>query len=163
MHTYTYSPGSSAGKESACNAGVSGSIPGSGSSPGEGIGYPLQNSWASLVAQMVKNPPAMWKIWVWNLGWEDPLEMSMATYSSILVWIIPLNRGAYWATVHRLQRVGHNWPTKYSTAHIRQGVGKGTEVFFSLWSALSPDLWAVTTLPSPLESLQRFSYIGMTD
>ena len=57
-------PGSSAGKESACNAGDSGSIPGSGSSPGEGIGYPLQNSWVSLVAQMVKNPPAMRKTWV---------------------------------------------------------------------------------------------------
>jgi len=57
-------PGSSAGKESACNAGDSGSIPGSGSSPGEGIGYPLQNSWVSLVAQMAKNPPAMRKTWV---------------------------------------------------------------------------------------------------
>jgi len=53
-------PGSSAGKESACNAGDPGSIPGSGRSPGEGIGYPLQYSWASLVAQLVKNPPANW-------------------------------------------------------------------------------------------------------
>ena len=64
--------GSSAGKESACNAGDSGSIPGSGRSPGEGIGYPLQYSWASLVAQMVKNPPAMQETWVQSLGWEDP-------------------------------------------------------------------------------------------
>ena len=52
---------SSVGKESACNAGDPGSIPGSGSSDGEGIGYPLQYSWASLVAQLVKNPPTMWK------------------------------------------------------------------------------------------------------
>ena len=52
-------PHSSAGKESACNAGDIGSIPGSGRSAGEGIGYPLQYSWASLVAQLVKNPPAM--------------------------------------------------------------------------------------------------------
>ena len=52
-------PGNSAGKESACNAGDSNSIPGLGRSAGEGIGYPLQYSWASLVAQMVKNPPAM--------------------------------------------------------------------------------------------------------
>ena len=52
-------PGSSAGKESACNAGHPGSIPGLGRSAGEGIGYPPQNSWASLVAQLVKNPPAM--------------------------------------------------------------------------------------------------------
>ena len=50
---------SSAGKESACNAGDPGSIPGSGKSPGDGIGYPLQYSWASLVAQLVKNPLAM--------------------------------------------------------------------------------------------------------
>ena len=53
-------PDSSVGKESACNSGDPGSILGSGRSPGEGIGYPLQHSWASLVAQMVKNPPAMW-------------------------------------------------------------------------------------------------------
>ena len=52
-------PGGSAGEESACNAGDPGSIPGSGRSPGEGIGYPLQYSWAPLVAQLVKNPPAM--------------------------------------------------------------------------------------------------------
>ena len=57
-------PGSSAGKECSCNAGDPGSIPGSGSSPGEGLGYPLQYSWASLLAQMVKNPPAMRETWV---------------------------------------------------------------------------------------------------
>ena len=65
---------SSAGKESACKAGDLGSIPGLGRSPGEGIGYPLQYSWASLVAQLVKNPPAMRETWVQSLGWEDPLE-----------------------------------------------------------------------------------------
>ena len=63
-------PGSSAGKKSACNAGDPSSIPGSGSSPGEGIGYPLQYTWASLVAQTVKNPPQ--ETWVPSLGWEDP-------------------------------------------------------------------------------------------
>ena len=57
-------PHSSVGKESACNAGDPGSIPGLGRSPGEGIGYPLQYSWASLVAQPVKNPPVMWETWV---------------------------------------------------------------------------------------------------
>ena len=71
-------------KKSACNAGDPGSIPGSGISAGAGIGYPLQYSWASLVAQLVKNPPAMWETWVWSLGWEDPLEKGMATHSSIL-------------------------------------------------------------------------------
>ena len=67
-------PGSSDGKESTCNEGDPGSIPGLGRSAGEGIGYPLQYSWASLVAQMVKNPCAMWETQVQSLGWEDPLE-----------------------------------------------------------------------------------------
>ena len=61
-------PGSSAGKESACNAGNPSSIPGLGRTPGEGIAYPLQYSWASLVAQMVKNSPEMWDTWVQSLG-----------------------------------------------------------------------------------------------
>ena len=67
-------PGSSAAKESTCNAGDSGSIPVLGRSPEEGIGYPLQYSWASLVAQQVKNPPAMWETWVQSLHWDNPLE-----------------------------------------------------------------------------------------
>ena len=67
-------PGSSAGKESASNSGDLGFIPGSGRSTGEGIGYPLQYSWASLVAQMVKNLLARWEAWVHSLGWEDRLE-----------------------------------------------------------------------------------------
>ena len=70
-------PDSSVGKESTCNAGDLGSIPGLGRSPGEGIDYPLQYSGASLVAQLVKNLPAMWETWVRSLGWEDPLENSM--------------------------------------------------------------------------------------
>ena len=57
-------PDSSIGKESAYNAGDPGSIPGSGRSAGKGVGYPLQYSWASLVAQLVSNLPAMWEIWV---------------------------------------------------------------------------------------------------
>ena len=82
-------PDSSVGKESAYNAGDPGLIPGSGRSAGEGIGYPLQYSWASFVAQLVKNPPAMWEIWVRSLGWEHPLKKGMATHSSILAWRIP--------------------------------------------------------------------------
>ena len=78
-------PDSSVGKESACNAGDPGSIPGWGRSPEEGIGYRLQYfSWASLVAQLAKNPPAKWDTWVQSLGWEDPLEKGKATHSSIL-------------------------------------------------------------------------------
>ena len=56
------------------NAGDPGSVPGYGRSPGEGIGYPLQYSWVSIIAQLVKNPPAMRESWVQSLGWEDPLE-----------------------------------------------------------------------------------------
>ena len=67
-------PDSSVGKESACNAGDPGSTTGSGRSPGKGIGYPLQYSWASLVAQLAKNLPAMQESWVQSLGWEDALE-----------------------------------------------------------------------------------------
>ena len=78
--------GTSAGKESTCNAGDSGSTPELGRVPGEGISYPLQHSWASLVAQTVKNLHAMWKTWVQPLGREDPLEENMATHSSILAW-----------------------------------------------------------------------------
>ena len=63
-------------------------IPGSGRSPGEGLGYPLQYSWASLVAQLVKNLPAMWDTWVQSLGWEDPLEKGKATHSTIVAWRI---------------------------------------------------------------------------
>ena len=70
------------------------SIPELVSYTGEGIGYPLQDSWASLVAQMVKNVPAMWGTWVRPLVWKDPLEEGIATHSSILACRIPVDRGA---------------------------------------------------------------------
>ena len=80
-------PGSSGSKESACNAGDPSSIPGSGRSPEEGIGYPLQYSWASLGAQLIQNLSAILrKTWARSLGWEDPLVEDMASYSSILAW-----------------------------------------------------------------------------
>ena len=78
-------PDSSVGKESTCNAGDPALIPGSGRSL---IGYPLHYSWASLVAQLVKNLPAMWETWVRSLGWEDPLEKGKVTHSSLLAWRI---------------------------------------------------------------------------
>ena len=85
--SFGYFPHSSAGKESTCNAGDPGSIPESGRSTGEGIGYPLQYSWASLVTQLVKNPPAMWETWVQS--GKIPQEKGTATPSSILAWRIP--------------------------------------------------------------------------
>ena len=101
-----YRNDSSAGKESTCNTGDPGSIPRLGRSTGEGIGHPLQYSWASLVAQLVKNLPVMWEIWAQSLGWEDPLEKGKDTHSSILAWRIP------W-TIQSMgsQRVRHNWAT----------------------------------------------------
>ena len=105
-------PDSSVGKESICNAGDPSSIPGLGRSPGEEIGYPHQYFCASLVVQLVKNPPAMWETWVWSLGWEDPLEKGKAL--SILALRIP------W-TVQSMgsQRVGHNWVTfTFTRMHI---------------------------------------------
>ena len=83
-------PHSSVGKESTCNAQDPGSIPEFGRSDGEGLGYALQYSWASLVAQLVKNLLAMWETWVQSLSWEDPLEKGKVTHSwRILAWRIP--------------------------------------------------------------------------
>ena len=81
-------PGSLAGKESACSAGDHSLIPGSGRSAGEGTGYSLEYSWASFVAQLVMNLPAMQETWVQSLGWEDPLK-EKATHSSIMAWRTP--------------------------------------------------------------------------
>ena len=79
----------SGSKESTCNAGDPSSIPGLRRSSGDGIGYPLQYSWASLVAQLVKNLPAMQETWFPSLAWEDLLEKGMATHSSTRYWRIP--------------------------------------------------------------------------
>ena len=95
--------GSSVGKESICNAGDPGLIPGLGRSTGEGVGYLLQHSWVSLVVQLVNNPLAVWKTWVQSLGW----------------WVgkIPwrrewLSTPVFWpGEFQESQRVGHNWAT----------------------------------------------------
>ena len=82
-------PDGSVGKASVLNAGVPDSIPGSGRSAGEGKGDPLQNSWNSPVAQLVKNLPAVQETRVRSRGWEDPLEKGKAAHSRILTWGIP--------------------------------------------------------------------------
>ena len=89
VHVTVGFPDSSAGKESTWNAGDPSLIPGSGKSTEEGIGYPLQYSWASRVAQLVKSLPAMQETWVQSLGWEDALEKGKATHSRILAQRIP--------------------------------------------------------------------------
>ena len=83
-------------------------IPVSGSSLGEWIGYPFQNSWASPVTQLVKNLHAMWETWVRSLGREDPLEKAMATHSGILAWKIPWTEEPYRLQSMGSQRVGHD-------------------------------------------------------
>ena len=83
-------------------------MPGSGISTGEGIDYPLQYSWASLVTQLVKNLPAMWETWVQSLGWEDPLAKGKATHFSILACRIP------WTIVHGVTK---SW-TQLSDFHF---------------------------------------------
>ena len=94
------------------------STPGSGRFPGEGIGYLLKYSWASLVAQTVKNPPAMWKIWVRSLVLEDPLEEGMATHSSIPAWRIPWTEEPSRLQSKGLPRVEHEWAAKHSTEQL---------------------------------------------
>ena len=100
---YFIFPDISVGKESTCNAGDPSLIPESRRSTGEGIGYALQCSWASLMAQLVKNLPPMPETWVLSLGWKDPLEKGKATHSSILAWRIPRNVQSMGS-----QRVGHD-------------------------------------------------------
>ena len=70
----------------------------------EGIIKAYVDSYLSLVAQMMKNLPAMWETQVRSLGWDDPLKEGMATHSSILNWRIPMDRGTWWATVQSIAK-----------------------------------------------------------
>ena len=97
-------PSSLAGKESACDAEDPGSIPGLGRSPGEGIGYPLWYSWASLVAQMVKNPPAMQETRVQSLGQEDLLEKEGNPLQNSCLGN-PMERAVWQGTVHGVKEL----------------------------------------------------------
>ena len=92
-------------------------IPGSGRSSEERIGYPVQYSWASLVAQLVKNPPAIRKTWVRSLGWEDPLKKGKAAHSSILAWRMSIPAWRTPWTVQRVQSVPKSW-TRLSDFHF---------------------------------------------
>ena len=91
-------------------------IPGSERPPVEGIGYSLQYSWVSLVAETVKNLPAKQETWVQSPGWEDPLEEGMATHSSILAWRIPWTEEPGGLQSMRLQRIRHNGVSKHSNS-----------------------------------------------
>ena len=112
-------------KESTCNAGDPGSIPELGRFTGEGIGYPLQYSWPSLVTQLVKNPPAMRETWVQSLGWDNALEKGRATHSSILAWRI---QWTVWSMGS--QRVGHDWATFTFIIALRMFIIKAKDPTF---------------------------------
>ena len=131
-------PDSTVGKESACNARDPGSIPGWGRPTGEGTGYPLQYSWASFVAQLVKNPPAMWETWVRWLDWEDPLEKGKPT--TPVFWPGEFH-GLYspWR-----QRVGHGWATftfkdtaELNSTNIQADLTDLIESFIQQWTTHS--------------------------
>ena len=128
LEVWTGLPDSSVGKESACNAGDPALIPGSGRSIGEGIGYPLQYSWTFLVAQLVKNLPAVIETCVWSLGWEDPLEKGRATHSSILAWRIPWTVSSMGS-----ERGGHDWVTFTSLRRVSLEDGMATHSNILAW------------------------------
>ena len=123
--------GSSAGKESTCNAGDPGSVPESGRSAEEGIGYPLQKSWASLVAQTVTNLPAIQETWVRSLGW------GMATHASILAWRVPWTEEPGRLQSMGLQRVGYDWVTLTFQKFLKGWFGLFGAMFLILYSRFS--------------------------
>ena len=94
-----------------------------------GIDYPLQYSWVSLVAQMVKNLPAMRETWVWSLGCEDPLEESMANHSSILAWRISWTEEPDRLQSMGLQRAGQDWATNTFSFHFLKKKEKTLIIF----------------------------------
>ena len=118
-----FSPHISVGKESTCNAGDPGSTLGLGRSTGEGIGYPLHYSWASLVAQLVKNLPAMRETWVQSLGWEDPLEKGKGyplQYSGLensMDWTVHgVSKSQTWLSDFHFH-FSHSYPSIHSFTH----------------------------------------------
>ena len=117
LYTMRGFPGSSAGKESTCNGGDPGLIPGLGRSPGEGIGK-LQFSWASLVAQMVENPPAMRETWVGKIPWRRVWQPTLVFLPGEAPWTEEPGR----ATVHGVLKSGHDRATKHSTAYTMGGL-----------------------------------------
>ena len=107
-------PGKLSCEESTCNAGDFVLMPGSGSSTGEGIGYPLQYSWASLVAQRVKNLPAMWETWVRSLDWKDPQRRTWQPTPVFLSVESPWTEEPGKLQSMESQRVRQDWVTKHT-------------------------------------------------
>ena len=147
----------SVGKESTCNAGGLGLIPGSGRSAKQGIGYPLQYSWASLVAQLVKNLPAMQETWDWSLGWKDPLEKGKASHSSILglplwcstcPWSFPTSGSFQMSHIFTSggQSIGVSASASVLTVNIQDGFTLGWTGWISLHSKGLSRVFSNTTV-----------------
>ena len=111
---------------------------------------PTPYSWASLVVQRVQNPPSMWETWVWSLGWENPLEEGMTTHSSILTWRIPMDRGAWWATVHGVARVEHDWSDWACAQEYNQAKNQRSETCFFIDRANCPQVFRKSFLETAL-------------
>ena len=162
-YTYRYMhsiPGSSAGICLQCRRPWFNSW--SGRSPGEGIGYPLQYPWTSLMVQMVKNPPAMQATWVQPLGSEDPLEEGMTTLSSILAWRIPMNRGTWRTTAHGVtkSRTRLSDLTQHRTAHINTV----SEVYMHISIVIKSYIWYLIIYRHVYNSyIIIFFYINICD
>ena len=110
-----------------------------------GFQWDITRDGASLMAQTVKNPPAIWEAWVQSLGWQDPMEELMTTHSSILAWRISMNRGAWRATVHGVTKSQTWLRTKHSTA---QGTSQRECVELqSLWSQWPSGIFTATVVP----------------
>ena len=120
-------PGSSASKESNCNAGDPGLIPGSRRSPGEGNGYPFQYSWASLVVQMVKNLSAVWGTRVGKIPWRRAWQPTLVFWPEESPWTE--EPGGLQSIAS--QRVRHDWATNHSTAHVFLSGSQGLLVALS--------------------------------
>ena len=112
-------PGSSAGKESTCNAGDPSLLPGLGRFPWRRVRLPTPGFLGFPGGSDGKESPAVQETWVQSLDWEDLLEKGVATHSSILAWRIPMDRGACGLQPMGSQRVGDDWATKQSTARGR--------------------------------------------
>ena len=117
--------------------------------PGEGICYPLQCSWASLVAQLVKNPPAMWETWVQSLGWDDLLK-GKATHSSILAWWIPWTEQPI---AHEVEIVRHDWASEVKwLSRVRLFATPWTVAYQappSVYGIFQQENWSGLPFPSP--------------
>ena len=130
----------------ACNTEDPALIPESERSPREEIGYPSQYSWASLVSQRVKNPPAMWEAWIQSLGWEDTLKEGTAIHSSILAWRIPMDREAWWATVRGVAKSQSN--EQLSTAQQVKAVTFKLEIQYRIFIIIKLLFCNTTLLPN---------------